>query len=157
MSGFAEWNESAAADLIAVHAKREGGLLPALHAIQDRFGYVPAEAVPVLAGAFNVSRADVHGTISFYHDFRHHPPGRRVLRLCRAEACQSRGGEQVASELRERLGANWGETTADGSVTLEPAFCLGLCAVAPAALLDGEPMGRVSASALQDEIERARA
>ncbi len=155
MSVVAEWNEAAASDLIAPFAAREGGLLPALHALQDWLGHVPAEAVTLLARAFNLSRAEVHGTISFYHDFRRHPPGRRVLRLCRAEACQSRGGGEIGAALCARLGIGWGGTTRDGALTLEPAFCLGLCAVAHAALLDGTPLGRVSADSLQEAVAEA--
>lgn len=152
LSAFADWDENFAAEVIAPFAEKEGGLLPALHALQERFGYVSPEAVPLLARAFNLSRADVHGTISFYHDFHRERGGRRMLRLCRAEACQACGGEAVGNELRERLGLNWGETTADGAVQLEPSYCLGLCAVAPAALLDGVPMGRVTAAALHDAV-----
>ncbi|MEO9189797.1 MAG: formate dehydrogenase subunit gamma [Acetobacteraceae bacterium] len=148
MGDTVRWTTQEANDLITRHAREEGGLLPALHALQAAFGHVPRETVPLLAEAFNLSRADVHGVVSFYHDFRHHPPGRHVLRLCRAESCQAMGADGVAAALRARLGVTWGATSADDLVTLEPAFCLGLCAVSPAALLDGRPLGRIDAGAV---------
>ncbi|HJS83933.1 MAG TPA: formate dehydrogenase subunit gamma [Acetobacteraceae bacterium] len=153
MSGQEPWTAERAARIIEDQAAKPGGLLPALHALQGMFGCVPEPAIPLLAAAFNLSRADVHGVVSFYHDFRRHPPGRHVLRLCRAEACQSMGAERVAAALQARLGVGWGATTADGAVTLEPAFCLGLCAVAPAALLDGQPFGRIDAESIAARVE----
>jgi formate dehydrogenase subunit gamma len=153
MNGREPWNFERATQVVEGHAGRPGALLPALHALQDTFGCVPDAAVPLLAARFNLSRADVHGVVSFYHDFRRHPPGRHVLRLCRAEACQSMGAERVAAALRARLAVEWGATSADGAVTLEPTFCLGLCAVAPAALLDGRPMGRVDEAAILSRLE----
>lgn len=153
MSVNAPWTVEYATEIIARHAERQGGLMPALHALQAAFGHVPAAAVPLLAAAFNLSRADVHGVVSFYHDFRRHPPGRHVLRLCRAEACQSMGADPIAAALRARLGVEWGATSADDTVTLEPAFCLGLCAVAPAALLDGQPLGRIDADSVAAALE----
>src|SRR6185503_15613563 len=125
-------------------------LLPILNDLLATFGCVPAEAVPVLAEALNLSRAEVHGVVSFYHDYRSRPPGRRLVKVCRAEACQSMGGEAVAASLLSRLGIGWGGTTGDGEVTVEPVYCLGLCAVAPAALVDGEPVGRLDASRLAE-------
>ncbi|MGF0539613.1 formate dehydrogenase subunit gamma [Agrobacterium sp. ES01] len=133
----------------------EGPLLPILHAIQDAFGFVPEEAKPVIANALNLSRAEVHGVVSFYHDYRSHPAGRHVLKLCRAEACQSMGADALASSVKKSLGIDWHETTADGSVTLEPVFCLGLCACAPAAMLDGEVHGRLTADDVRSLIAEA--
>jgi len=121
----------------------EGPLLPILHEVQDEFGYVPQEALPVIAHELNLSRAEVHGVMTFYHDYRDHPAGRHVLKLCRAEACQSMGGDAVAERVKKLLGIDFHQTTLDGSVTLEPVYCLGLCACAPAAMLDGELYGRV--------------
>ena len=121
----------------------EGPLLPILHEVQDEFGYVPQEALPVIAHELNLSRAEVHGVMTFYHDYRDHPAGRHVLKLCRAEACQSMGGDQMAERVKKLLGIDFHQTTLDGSVTLEPVYCLGLCACAPAAMLDGELYGRV--------------
>lgn len=133
----------------------EGPLLPILHAIQDAFGYVPEEAKPVIARELNLSRAEVHGVVSFYHDYRSDPAGRHVLKLCRAEACQSMGGDEVAASIMTRLGIGWHETSPDGAVTLEPVFCLGLCACAPAAMLDGGLRGRLSIEAIDEIVAEA--
>ncbi|MDI7862496.1 formate dehydrogenase subunit gamma [Rhizobiaceae bacterium n13] len=134
----------------------EGPLLPILHEIQHEFGFVSQEAVPVIASELNLSRAEVHGVVTFYHDFRDHPAGRHVLKLCRAEACQSMGGEALAERAKKLLGIDWHQTTMDGAVTLEPVFCLGLCSCAPSAMLDGAVHGRVAASDLDDLIAEAR-
>lgn len=142
-------------EIVAQHAGAEGHLLPILHAVQAAFGYVPRDALPVIAELLNLSRAEVHGVMSFYHDFREDPAGRHVLKLCRAEACQAMGADRVAAHVRGRLGIEWHETTQDGAVTLEPVFCLGLCACAPAAMVDGRVVGRVDesrADALLQEV-----
>ncbi len=144
MAGYAPWDQEQARAIVAAHADMEGATLPILHALQDYFGYVHEEAVPLVAAALNLSRAEVHGIVTFYHEFRRAPPGRRVLRLCRAEACQSVGAEAVAEATHRHLGVGWHETTADGAVTLEPVFCLGLCASGPAALLDETPVVRLT-------------
>ena len=120
-----------------------GALLPILHAVQERFGFVDDAAVPVIAEALNLSRAEVHGVITFYHDFRRVPTGSHVLKLCRAEACQSMGCEELADTLRRRHAIAFGETSADGTLTLEAVYCLGNCALAPAAILDGKVHGRL--------------
>ncbi len=155
MAVYEPWNEQRAADIIAAETQREGATLPILHALQAAFGCVPEAAVPMVAEALNLTRAEVHGIVTFYHEFRRHPPGRHVLRLCRAEACQSLGADAVAATLRQRLAVDWHGTTADGSVTLEPVFCLGLCAVGPSALLDGRPLGRMDSDRLQAELQAA--
>jgi formate dehydrogenase subunit gamma len=129
--------------LIAAHRDRPGALLPLLHAVQEAFGYVDDAAVPVIAKALNLSRAEVHGVLTFYHDFRRAPAGRHVLRLCRAEACQSMGCETLAEGLKARLGIDFGATTPDGRITLESVYCLGNCALSPAAMLDGRLHGRL--------------
>ena len=134
------WDAALARGIIAAHAHLEGAALPILHALQDEFGYVPRECDTLIAEAMNLSRAEVLGVISFYHDFRRAPPGRHVLKLCRAESCQSNGGVALADRLLARLGLDWGGTTADRSLTVEPVYCLGLCACSPSALLDGEPV-----------------
>ncbi len=103
----------------------EGPLLPILHGLQEEFGYVPGESLPVIADALNLSRAEVHGVVTFYHDYRNHPAGRHVLKLCRAEACQSMGGDAIAAKMQQLLGIGFHETTKDGAVTLEPVYCLG--------------------------------
>jgi formate dehydrogenase subunit gamma len=145
MAAYAPWDQEQARTIIAEHTGLEGATLPILHALQSMFGYIHEEAVPLVAAALNLSRAEVHGVVSFYHAFRRTPPGRHVLRLCRAEACQSVGGEAVADAARRALGVDWHGTTRNGALTLEPVFCLGLCATGPAALLDETPMVRVTA------------
>jgi formate dehydrogenase subunit gamma len=131
-------------EAIAACSHLPGGLLPLLHYIADRLGHIPPDSLGRIAAALNLSRAEVHGVVTFYHDFRSAPPGRHVLKLCRAEACQSCGGEALAAQLERRLGCRFGETAADGSVTLEPVYCLGNCAAAPSLLLDGELRGRLT-------------
>ena len=133
-------------EIIAAHQSLEGPLLPILHAVQAEYGYVPQDALQVIALALNISRAEVHGVMSFYHDFREEPAGRHVLKLCRAEACQAVGANALADQAKSRLGVDWNGTTANGAVTLEPIFCLGLCACGPAAMIDGRVIGRVDAA-----------
>jgi formate dehydrogenase subunit gamma len=135
----------------------EGPLLPILHGIQGEFGHVPREVLPVIAEALNLSRAEVYGVVSFYHDYRDHPAGRHVLKLCRAEACQSMGGDAIAAKMQELLGISFHETTKDGSVTLEPVYCLGLCACAPSAMLDGEVIGRLDDTKVAEIAAEVRA
>jgi formate dehydrogenase subunit gamma len=156
LAEFEPWTKARGDAIITAEATREGATLPILHALQEVFGYIHAEAVPLIAETLNLTRAEVHGVVSFYHDFRRDLPGRHVLRLCRAEACQSLGGDALASHVRERLGVDWHETTGDGAVTLEPVFCLGLCAVGPSALLDGNPMGRLDNTRIDAALDRAR-
>ncbi|MDB5424713.1 MAG: formate dehydrogenase subunit gamma [Phenylobacterium sp.] len=147
------WNADLARAIVEPHLHREGALLPMLHALQAVFGCVPREATAFLAETLNLSRAEVHGVVTFYHDFRETPAGARVVRLCRAEACQSRGAEALAADLLRRLGLDWGETTADGELTVEAVYCLGLCSVAPAAMVDGEPLGRLDAPRLAAALD----
>src|SRR5271169_3510478 len=142
---YEPWNPARGAEIIAEHARLEGATLVILHALQEAFGYVPEPAIPMIASALNLSRAEVHGVFTFYHDFRRKPAGRHVLKLCRAEACQAAGGDALAARAEARLGIALGNTTADGWVTLEPIYCLGLCATAPSAMLDGRIVGRLDA------------
>lgn len=135
-------------EIIADHLALEGPLLPIFHAIQHEYGHVPPMAIPVIAEALNLGKAEVHGTMSFYHDFRTEPAGRHVVKLCRAEACQSVGAEAVADHARAKLGIDWHETTKNGNVTLEPVYCLGLCACGPSALVDGKVVGHVDEAKL---------
>lgn len=135
-------------ELVSDFAGVEGPLLPILHAVQELYGYVPEAAVPVIAEELNLTRAEVHGVVTFYHDFRHAPAGRHVVKLCRAEACQSVGCDDLIAHAERRLGVAMGETSPDGRVTLEPIFCLGLCATAPSGLVDGRLVGRLDRAAI---------
>ncbi|WP_430396394.1 formate dehydrogenase subunit gamma [Ferrovibrio sp.] len=153
---YATWDPTRAGDIINHLRGLEGPLLPILHALQAAFGHVPKPALPLIAEALNISRAEVHGVVSFYHDFREQPAGRHVLKLCRAEACQSMGSEAMAKQFLDRLGLGWGETTRDGRLTVEATYCLGLCACAPAAMLDGEVVGRLDDARLDELAREAR-
>jgi formate dehydrogenase subunit gamma len=130
--------------IVAEHKGRPGPLLEVLHAIQGELGFVPAGAVPVVAEELNLSRAEVHGVVSFYHFFRRSRPGTHTVSLCQAEACQSMGAQALAQHARARLGIDFHETTPDGTITLEPIYCLGNCACSPAAMIDGQLYGRVT-------------
>lgn len=143
--------------IATAHGGMRGALLPLLHAVQDALGCVPAAAVPIIADALNLSRAEVHGVVSFYHDFRAKPAGEHVVKLCRAEACQARGGAAIEAEAAERLGIAMGETRADGRVTLEAIYCLGLCATGPNALVDGVPVSRIDSTRLDGILARVTA
>jgi len=132
--------------LAEAHAAEAGALLPILHAIQDRLGYVPETAVPIVADVLNLSRAEVHGVVTFYHFFRTKPPGKQTLYVCRAEACQSMNGRALEAHARAALGVDLHGTTADAAFTLEPVYCLGNCALSPAMLVDGDLFGRVTPS-----------
>jgi formate dehydrogenase subunit gamma len=156
MPRFGEWDQARASEIIAAYGNLEGPVLPILHALLDQFGHIPEEAIALVASELNLSRAEIHGTISFYHDFRRKPPGRHILKLCRAEACQSMNGPQLAHDLLLKLGLEWGGTTPDGALTVEGVYCLGLCACAPSALYDGEPMGRLDRERLDAVIREAR-
>jgi len=134
----------------------EGPLLPILHEIQEEFGHVPQAALPVIADGLNLSRAEVHGVVTFYHDFRARPAGRHVLKLCQAEACQSMGSDAVATKIKQLLGIGFHETASDGSVTLEPVYCLGLCACSPSAMLDGEVIGRLDDEKIDEILAEVR-
>jgi formate dehydrogenase subunit gamma len=144
------WSEARGNDIIRRHAGREGAMLPILHDMQAAFGHVPAQAVPFIADALNLTRAEVHGVVTFYHDFRDKPAGRHVLKLCRAEACQSVNGEHLARQFLDRFGVEWGGTTPDGRLTIEATYCLGLCASGPSAMLDGEVIGRLTKDSIDD-------
>ena len=123
---------------------RPGPLLEVLHAIQAQLGYVPPAAVPLVAGELNLSRAEVHGVVSFYHYFRSTPPGAHTVSVCRAESCQAVGGDALAAHARQRLGVDFHETTPDGRFSLEPVYCLGNCACSPAVMIDGRLHGRMT-------------
>jgi formate dehydrogenase subunit gamma len=146
-------------DLVAIarsvlerHSTQEGALIPILRDLQQVAGYLPEAALPVIAQALNVSRAEVYGVATFYHDFHFEPHGEHTIKLCRAEACQSVGAAALAERAKERLGLDWGETSADGRVTLEQTFCLGLCACGPAGMVDGKPVARLTPAKLDAMI-----
>jgi formate dehydrogenase subunit gamma len=137
--------------LAEARATEAGALLPILHAVQDRFGYLPESAVPIVADVLNLSRAEVHGVVTFYHFFRTKPPGKQTLYVCRAEACQSMGSRALEVYARKKLGVDFHGTTADGRFSLEPVYCLGNCACSPAVMVDETVYGRVTPERL-DEI-----
>jgi formate dehydrogenase subunit gamma len=142
-------------DIVATHRGQRGALLPILHSIQEALGCVPPEAIPVLADELNLSRADVHGVVSFYHDFRATPAGRTTVRICRGEACQAVGAERLVDHLRDHCGMSLGDTSIDGSVTVEQVFCLGNCALGPAAQVNGRLRGRLDEARLSAILEEA--
>ncbi|RZT42981.1 formate dehydrogenase subunit gamma [Cupriavidus agavae] len=147
---------AAIAAIVAARRDMPGALLPILHEIQDSQGYIPPGAVPVIAKALNLSRAEVHGVITFYHHFRDHPAGRHVVQVCRAEACQSVGADGLAAHACQSLGCDFHETTADGQFTLEPVYCLGQCATGPAMMIGDRLHARVDARRFDRLIEAAR-
>ncbi|MDB5655138.1 MAG: nuoE [Tardiphaga sp.] len=155
-SVYEPWNADRGAEIIGGLSDVEGGTLVMLHALQEAFGYVPEPAIPMIALARNVSRAEVHGVFTFYHDFRHKPAGRHVLKICRAEACQAAGGDALAARAEAKLGITLGNTTADDRVTLEAIYCLGLCATAPSAMLDGRMVGRLDEKRIDALVAEAQ-
>jgi formate dehydrogenase subunit gamma len=153
---YEPWDAVRGEEIISEYARLEGATLVILHALQEAFGYVPEPAIPMIAQVLNLSRAEIHGVFTFYHDFRHEPAGRHVLKLCRAEACQAAGGDALAARAEAKLGIAIGNTTADNRVTLEPIYCLGLCATAPSAMLDGRIVGRLDEARLDALVAEAQ-
>jgi formate dehydrogenase subunit gamma len=143
-TGGSEWSPETIREEVAALQHEPGALLPILHAIQNRIGYVPEGAVPIIADMLQQTRADVHGVISFYHHFRTRPAGSNVLEICRAEACQARGGRALERHVQEKLGVGYHQTTADNEFTLEPVYCLGNCACGPSIRVNNETIGRVT-------------
>lgn len=139
--------------LAARHANRPGALLPILHAVQDALGFLPDDAVEVIASELNLSRADVHGVITFYHFFRTTPPGEHTVYVCRAEACQSMGSRDLERHVQDKLKIEFHQTTADGRFSLEPVYCLGNCACSPAVMIDETVHGRVTAERFDALLE----
>ena len=150
------WDSDRALSRIQELEHLPGALLPVLHALQGDFGYIDPCAVPVIASRLNLSQAEVHGVIGFYHDFRHTPAGRHLLRICRAEACQSMGCDRLIAHVEERTGMKLGTTAADRSLTIEAVYCLGNCALSPAIMLDDKLYGRVSPAVADALIDDAR-
>lgn len=153
---FEPWNAARGAEIIADHNRLEGATMVILHALQEAFGYVPGPAIPMVASALNLSRAEIHGVFTFYPDFRREAVGCHVLKLCRAEACQAAGGDALAARAEAKLGISIGNTTADERVSLEPIYCLGLCATAPSAMLDGRVVGRLDEARLDALVAEAQ-
>ena len=152
MTEYVSWSPERAVEVIAAKADMDGALMPILHALVDTFGYVPDEAVPLIAGILNLSRADVHGTLTFYHDFRRKPAPRHVVKLCQAEACQSRGSVALTAHAEKTLGTHidpHGHTNKQG-VSLEPIYCLGLCAAGPNAMINGRPYALLTPERFDD-------
>lgn len=150
------WSLELATGIVDRHRHRAGALLPILHELQQSFGHIPAEAVALVAAELNLSRADVHGVVTFYHDFRTAPAGRNVLKVCRAEACQARGADQVVRHAEQRLGVALGETTPDQRFTVEATYCLGLCASGPSAMLNDRVVARLDGEKLDALLLEAR-
>ncbi|HVA41256.1 MAG TPA: formate dehydrogenase subunit gamma [Candidatus Binataceae bacterium] len=148
------WDRAAVIAIVHALKDQPGALTPILRRIQDDLGWVPPGCIPLVADELNLSRAEVHGVVSFYHDFRHAPPGRNVVRICRAESCQAMGAAALADHARQRLGADFGATSADGAFSLEAVYCLGNCACSPAALINGELLGRVTPARFDDAVAR---
>lgn len=152
MSGDRRTVEETVAQLASTYREQRGTLLPLLHDLQRQRGRIDDATVAAVAAELNLSRAEVHGVVSFYHDFRHVPAGRHIVKYCRAESCQSRGGAAIERALAERLDVAMGETRGDGQVTLEAVYCLGLCAIGPNALVDGQPVARIDGAAAIERI-----
>lgn len=153
-------SEERARAICAGHGNRPDELLEIFHAVQAELGFVPEAVLPVIAQALNLSRAEVYGVLSFYHDFRRARPGRHVVKICRAEACQAMHAEELCRHAEQRLGAKFGETSADGEFTLEPVYCLGNCALSPAMMIDGDLYGCVDKKrfdAIVGELEQEAA
>jgi formate dehydrogenase subunit gamma len=143
--------------IISHHLHLEGPLLPILHALQDTFGYIPASAESPITDALNITKAELHGVLSFYHDFTRRPVGAHVIKICQAEACQAVGAKALAQSALERLGKGWNETTDNGAVTIAPVYCLGMCACGPAVIVDDTVIGRMNETRLHKLLEEAGA
>ncbi len=143
--------------IVNAHQHRPGATLPILHDIQAALGFIPDEAIAIVAHGLNLSRAEIYGVVTFYADFRTTPPGRHILQICRGEACQAKGSRDLEDHARRALGIDFHETTADGAISLEPVFCLGNCACSPSVRLGDEILGRVDAAVFDDLVAEARA
>jgi formate dehydrogenase subunit gamma len=156
MAHYEPWSVERAAEIIRGSQALAGATLPILHDLQHAFGFVPDAAIPMIAEALNLSRAEVFGTVTFYHEFRRELPGRHVLKLCQAEACQANGSDLLRERAEKRLGVKLGETTPDRRVTIEPIYCLGLCANGPSAQFDERMVGRVTEARLDALLAEAQ-
>ena len=152
-----DWDKNLVTQVIDSLKDKPGAMLPILHGIQDTLGYIPKGSVPLIASALNVSRAEVHGVITFYHYFRESPPGKHTIHVCRAESCQSMKGSELEAHAKAKLGIDYHETTQDGNFSLEPVYCLGNCGCSPAVSIDGEVYGRVSPERFDEILDEVRA
>jgi formate dehydrogenase subunit gamma len=139
------------------HGNKPDALLEILHDMQEQLGFIPESTLPALAKALNLSRAEVHGVVTFYHDFRHEPAGRHVIKVCRAEACQSMKGNELAALIERSLNITFGETTADGAITVKAVYCLGNCALSPAIMVDDRLVGRVDQAKFEKIVAECKA
>jgi formate dehydrogenase subunit gamma len=155
--GSPAWEPGALREIVNRLKDLPGPLLVVLHAIQEAFGYIPPEGVPIIADELNLSRAEVHGVISFYHYFRATPPGKHTIQLCRAESCQAMNGAELESHVKQALGIDYHETSSDGTFSLEPVYCLGNCACSPAMMVDAEVFGRVTRERFDEIVNDMRA
>lgn len=156
MLKYQSWTPESASEIIAHYQNEKGAMLPILHALQEAFGCVPLDAEPLIAEALNVTRAEVHGCVTFYHDYKRKPPGRHTLKLCLAESCQASGVRALEKRAKEKLGIEMGGTTADDRVTLEPVYCLGLCHSSPAAMLDDDVYAALDEERLDELLKEAQ-
>ena len=152
-----DWDKNAVTLVIDSLKDKPGAMLPILHGIQDTLGYIPKGSAPLIASALNVSRAEVHGVITFYHYFRESPPGKHTIHVCRAESCQAMNGAELETHAKAKLGIDYHETTQDGNFSLEPVYCLGNCGCSPAVSIDGEVYGRVSPERFDEILDEVRA
>jgi formate dehydrogenase subunit gamma len=142
--------------IVSALKEKPGALMPILRRVQDELGYIPSEAVPIIAKELNLTRADVHGVITFYHDFRSTRPGQHVLKICQAESCQAMGSVALTAYAKQHLGVDFHQTTADQVFTLDPVYCLGNCALSPAVMVDGDVHGRTTPQRLRQILEEVR-
>jgi formate dehydrogenase subunit gamma len=156
MEAGTTFDNSAVSAIITSLKDKPGALLPILHEIQDVLGYIPSEAVPVIANELNLTRAEVHGVVTFYHHFRSEAPGRHVMRVCQAESCQAMGGVALTDSIKQHLGIDFHQTTKDKAFTLEPVYCLGNCALSPAMMIDGDVYGRVTIERFRQVVGEAQ-
>jgi len=156
MQSAKSWNAATVVTVIDACKSMPGAMLPILHGIQEAVGYIPPDAIPMIADELNLSRAEVHGVITYYHHFRQQPAGKRLVQLCRAEACQARGAEALVAHAKAVLGCDFHQTTADGEVTLEPVYCLGQCAVGPNMTIGDELHARITPQKFDALINAAR-
>jgi len=149
------WDRTAVETIARSLKHLPGALMPILRRVQEEFGWVPPDSVPIIANVLNLSRAEVHGVATFYHDFRREPPGRNIVKVCRAESCQAMGAVALAEHIKKRLGVDFGQTSNDGAVTLEAIYCFGNCACSPAVMINNELIGRATPERFDDAITHA--